>query len=372
MTGRIASSPHIGGPAISTISLGRLSGIRIRAHWSAAIIAVLIGASLASVVGWAAATVGAFGFLVSIVLHELGHALTARRFGIGTESIQLWALGGMARLTREPQTAKAEGWIAAAGPLTSVVLAVTSLLAWSSLGGRGSGSELVAMLAWLGVINASLAVFNLLPGSPLDGGRILKAVRWAIHGDKFRATREAARAGTVLGWSLAAIGIGLLVRQQSGFWLIMTGVFIAINAKAELASADIGERLQGVKVRDLTWFGVAAAGDDMDADSMLWDRRRLGHAGGVAVTDRFGRPQGLVLEEQMWAVPADQRPWVMLTQLMVPFDRVAQANPDEDLAEVLPRLNPSSPAVTVWQNGKLIGLVPPARLRERLAGVFAR
>jgi Zn-dependent protease len=333
---------------------------------------VLVGVSLASVVGWAAATLGAVGFVVSIILHELGHALVARRFGIGTESIQLWALGGLARLTREPQSAKAEGWIAAAGPLTSVVLSIVSLVAWASLGGRGNGSELVAMLAWLGVINATLALFNLLPGAPLDGGRILKAVRWANHGNKYRAIREAARAGTILGWTLAAIGIGLLLRQQSGFWLIMTGVFIAINAKAEQASADIGERLQGVKVRDLTWFGVAAAGDDMDADSMLWDRRRLGQAGGVAITDRFGRPKGLVLEEQMWAVPAEQRPWVMLTQLMVPLDRVAQATPDEELTDVLPRLNPSSPAVTVWQNGKLVGIVPPARLRDRLAGVFAR
>jgi hypothetical protein len=109
----------------------------------------------------------------------------------------------------------------------------------------------------------------------------------------------------------------------------------------------------------------------MDADSMLWDRRRLGHAGGVAITDRFGRPQGLVLEEQMWAVPAEQRPWVMLTQLMIPFDRVAQAAPDEELADVLPRLNPANPAVTVWQNGKLVGMVSPARLRDRLAGARA-
>ena len=149
---------------------------------------------------------------------------------------------------------------------------------------------------------------------------------------------------------------------------MVTGLFIAMNARVEMAVAAVAERLDGVKVRDLTWFGVAAAGTDMDADSMLWDRRRLGMAGGVAVTDRFGRPQGIVLEDEMWAVPADQRPWVMLTQLMVPLDRVAKATPDEDLSDVLPRLNPASPTVTVWQNGKLVGMVPPKRLRDRLAG----
>ena len=348
--------------------LGRFAGIGVHAHWSAALIAILIGANLSNVVGIDAAIAGTVGFLVSILLHEFGHALTARRFGVATESIQLWALGGVARLSREPSTPKAEGWIAAAGPLTSVALAVVSLGAWWSLGGTDNSSDFVGMLAWLGFINATLAIFNLLPGAPLDGGRILKAIRWAIHGNRYQAAREAGRAGSVIGWTLAGLGVLLLLRAQPGVWLMVTGLFIAMNARVEMAVAAVAERLDGVKVRDLTWFGVAAAGTDMDADSMLWDRRRLGMAGGVAVTDRFGRPQGIVLEDEMWAVPADQRPWVMLTQLMVPLDRVAKATPDEDLSDVLPRLNPASPTVTVWQNGKLVGMVPPKRLRERLAG----
>lgn len=351
-----------------TFSLGRLGGIHLKVHWSAGLIALLIGANLAGVIGVGAAAVGTIGFLASVVLHEFGHALMARRFGVGTESIQLWALGGVARLDREAPTAKAEGWIAAAGPLTSILLSVIGIGTWALLGGSDAGTHYVSVLAWLGVINATLALFNLLPGSPLDGGRILKAVRWAIHGDKFRATREAGRAGSVLGWSLAGLGLVLILRQQSGFWLVITGMFIAMNARVETASADVAERLDGVKVRDLTWFGVAAAGADMDTDSMLWDRRRLGMAGGVAVTDAEGRPQGLVLEDEMWAVPAEQRPWVMLTQLMVPFDRTAQAGPDEDLASVLPRLNPARPVLTVWQDGKLVGIVSPKRLRDRISG----
>jgi Zn-dependent protease len=351
-----------------SLKLGTWFGIAVRAHWSAALIAALIGTSLAGVVGVTAAMFGMVGFFLSILLHEFAHALTARRFGVETRTIQLWALGGVARLDREAPSAKAEGWIAAAGPISNIVVAVATLGLWTASGGRANGSDLVAMLAWLAVINASLAAFNLLPGAPLDGGRILKAVRWAVHGNRYRASREAARSGMVLGWLSAAAGFALLLQAQTGVWLIVTGLFIAMNARFELAAADVAERLDGLKVRDLTWFGVAAAGVDMDADSMLWDRRRLGMAGGVTVTDRFGRPQGLVLEEQMWAIPADQRPWVMLTQLMVPIDRVAQATPDEDLASVLPRINPVSPAVTVWQNGKLVGIVPPARLRERLAG----
>jgi Zn-dependent protease len=350
-----------------SLKLGKWFGIAVGMHWSVGVIALLLGASLAQSVGWIAGALGVVAFLGSILAHEFAHALTARRFGVETESIQLWALGGVARLGSEAPSAKAEGWIAAAGPLASVAIAVASIGGWLALGGAGGRGELLAMLGWLGIINALLALFNLLPGAPLDGGRILKAVRWAIHGDRHRAAIEAGRAGVVLGWLLVALGVGLVLRGMSGIWIMITGVFILANARVEIAASTIAGRLSGVKVRDLTWFGVAAAGTDMDADSMLWQRGRLGAAGGVAVTDAAGIPQGLVLEDQLWDIPADQRPWVMLTQLMVPFDRTARAEPDDDLASVLPRLNPARPMVTVWQDGRLIGMVPPRRLRERLA-----
>ncbi len=117
---------------------------------------------------------------------------------------------------------------------------------------------------------------------------------------------------------------------------------------------------------DLTWFGIAEAGTDMDADSMFWQRQRLGNAGAVAVLDDDGQLDGLVLEDQLWAIPSERRPMVMLTQLMVPFDKLAKASPDEELSAVLPRLNPLRPVVTVWNGDKLLGIVPPKRLEERL------
>ncbi len=350
-----------------TFELGRISGISLRAHWSVALVAALIASSLAQQIGWVAGVVGLAAFLASIVAHELGHALMARRFGVGTESIQLWALGGVARLDREPATARADGWIAAAGPLASLTIGVASFGAWWALDGSTTSNRYIALLGWVAVINALVAAFNLLPGAPLDGGRIVRAVRWSIHGNRYRAGREAARAGMALGWLVSGVGMALLLRSAEGLWLIFTGVFITINARVELAGADIAERLDGIKVRDLTWFGVAAASTDMDADSMLWDRKRLGHAGGVTVTGSDGVPQGLVLEEQLWAVPADERPWVLLTQLMVPFDVLARADVDEDLATVLPRVNPARPVVTVWSGGRLVGMIPAKRLREQLA-----
>jgi Zn-dependent protease len=369
IVGEVDASPRMKN---GSLSLGRIGGISVKFHWSAALIPVLVGVSLSRPLGIGAAIVGVAGFLASILVHEFGHALMARRFGVPTESISLMALGGIARLGKESPSPKAEGWIAAAGPLSSIAIAVVGLGAWFVLGGNQAGSPYVSVLAWLGVINAALALFNLLPGAPLDGGRIVKAVRWQMHGNRYRATREAGRAGSLIGWGVSGLGFFLMLNGESGLWLIVTGLYIAMFAKVEQMAADVAERLDGVKVGDLTWYGIASAGTDMDADSMLWDRRRLGQAGGVTVTDEAGTPQGLVLEDTLWAVPAEQRPWVMLTQLMVPFERVAQATPDEDLSAVLPRLNPAAPTVTVWREGKLVGMVPPSRLRDRIRADGAR
>lgn len=349
-----------------SLGLGRWLGIRVNVHWSVAVIGVLLITSLGRDIGWLPAAVAAVAFLASILVHEFAHALTARRYGVDTESIQLWALGGIARLKSEAPTARAEGWIAAAGPLASLGLAVSLGVLWFAGGGTTVDSTYWAVLLWLAFINALLAVFNMLPGAPLDGGRIVKAWRWGRHGDRYRATREAGRAGIYVAWLLVGLGVLLLVNGQSGIWMMVVGLFVLVNAQVEIAASRVAERLDGLKVGDLTWFGVAHAGPDMDADSMLWQRSRLGAAGGVAVTDATGSPQGIVLEDQLWDVPADQRPWVMLTQLMVPFDGVAKAEPDEELTAVLPRLDPRSPMVTVWREDRLVGLISAEKMRARL------
>ncbi len=134
-------------------------------------------------------------------------------------------------------------------------------------------------------------------------------------------------------------------------------MFIGINARAEVSYADVSERLAGVTVGDLTWYGIAETGRDMDTDSMIWQRQRIGGAGAVAVRGDDGELDGLVLEDQLWAVPVEQRPLTMLTSLMAPFNRLARADPDDELATVLPKLNPLRPIVTVWRDGRLLGVV---------------
>lgn len=342
-----------------SVSLGRYAGIPVRAHWSMTFIAAFFGWNLGMEYGIILGAIATVAFFGSILAHEFGHALVARRYGVQTESIDLWALGGVARLDREPPSPRADGLIAVAGPAVSLVLGIAAFgLGWA----LGSG-----VLAMIGLINLLLGIFNMFPGAPLDGGRLVRAVRWAQTGNKYRAMRDAGHAGRVLGWAIAGIGLILMVNGFSGSILfVLTGAFIALNARAEIMASYLGEQLDGVKVRDLTWFGIAQAGTDMDADSMIWQRQRLGSAGAVAVLDDDGKLDGLVMEEQLWAIPSDRRAMVMLTQLMVPMSKVAKASPDEDLASVLPRLNPLRPVLTVWNDEKLLGIIPPKRLKERL------
>ncbi len=342
-----------------SLRLGTYAGIPVRAHWSMAIVAIWFAAVLSADFGVALGIVATLAFFASILAHEFGHAAMAKRYGVRTQSIDLWALGGVARLDRESPTPRADGLIAVAGPAVSLAIGVMAL---------GGGLLLESrVIFWLGFVNGVLALLNMLPGAPLDGGRLLRAVRWARTGNKYRAMRDAGNAGRVLGWAMVIGGIALMVvGSQFGVFLLITGVFIALNARAEIMSSYMAEQLAGVTIRDLTFFGIAQAGADMDTDSMIWQRQRLGAAGAVAVVGPDGELDGLVLEDQLWAVPSEHRSMTMLTQLMVPFNNLAKASLDEELATVLPRLNPLRPVVTVWNDDQLLGIVHPKRLEERL------
>ena len=347
-----------------SIRLGTYAGIPVRAHWSMGIVAVWFGVLLSVDLGIVGGVIATAAFFASILAHEFGHAMVARHYGVRTQSIDLWALGGVARLDRESPSPRADGLIAIAGPAVSLLIGVVSFAASFALQSN--------VLFWIGFVNGFLALFNMLPGAPLDGGRVLRAVRWARTGNKYRAMRDAGNAGRVLGWGMVGVGFVMMLNGQFGVFVMVTGLFIALNARAEIMTSYIAEQLDGVKVRDLTFFGIAQAGTDMDTDSMIDQRQRLGAAGAVAVVDENGELDGLVLEDQLWAVPFDRRPMVMLTQLMVPFNNLAKASLDEDLATVLPRLDPRRPVVTVWNDGKLLGIVHPKRLQERLEAAQRR
>ena len=210
------------------------------------------------------AVAAVFLFFVSLVLHELGHALVARREGIEISGIDLWLFGGVAKMARDTTSPGAEFKIAVAGPLvTLVVVAVCvglSLLVQSGsafdvarLAGDAEASPTLALLGMLASINAMLLVFNLIPAFPLDGGRIARAIVWRVTGDRNRATRVAGRIGEGFAYLLIGIGIFLAARGSlfNGLWLAVIGWFIAQAARAAVASTAFTERIDGITVADI-------------------------------------------------------------------------------------------------------------------------
>jgi Zn-dependent protease len=359
--------------------VGRIFGIPVRLHWSLLAIGGLLAFQLAggllpdahpghstityTAVGAAAAVV----FFVTVLAHELAHALTARRYAMPVESIDLWALGGVTRLRSAARTPKAEWRIAAAGPLMSLLCALLFALA-AYVVEQGPGAGLIPIvLWWLAVVNLVLAVFNALPAAPLDGGRVLSGVLWRLSGDRFRASQTAAVAGWMLGWTLVGLGVTLTLRHGNGIFIGLLGLFLVGAARAEQHAAEIRGSIAGTRVRDVTWFGVARASSDTDARTMLRQRLRMGGLGVVAVNDEDGSVAGFVSEGQLERARDGGRGDTPLRVLAVPADRVGRAELDEELSDALSRIHPRLPMVAVWDSDELVGMVANDAVEERLA-----
>ncbi|MEM9714724.1 MAG: site-2 protease family protein [Actinomycetota bacterium] len=235
-----------------TFRLGRIAGVSVGFHWSLIGVALLIIVQLADqlaiegAAGLGLATAGALLFLGSVLLHELGHSVVARREGLEVDGISLWLLGGVARLRGIPETPGAEFRIAFAGPAASGLLAVTFTALGLSLDAADTWSSVADVLRWLGVLNAILFVFNLLPAAPLDGGRLLKSALWRWWDDPLRATIGAGRAGQAFGAFLLGAGVLLIARSGiSGIWIVMIGWFVFAGAGHEVRYAQAEQRRHG-------------------------------------------------------------------------------------------------------------------------------
>ena len=258
----------------ASIQLMRVFGIRIGASpsWFVVLFVFIyfgsdyfrevLGGSVTE--AYLVAVAAVFLFFVSLVMHELGHALVARREGIEISGIDLWFFGGVAKMARDTHSAGAEFRISAAGPLVTLVL-VGIFLGLSALVQNGAALDVVrlagdaevsptlALLGFLATMNAFLFVFNLIPAFPLDGGRIARAIAWRITGDRNRATRIAGRLGEGLAYLLIGVGIFLAARGNlvDGLWLAVIGWFIATSARAAVASTAFTERIDGITVADI-------------------------------------------------------------------------------------------------------------------------
>ena len=241
------------------IKLGRIFGVEIGLHYSWLLIALLITFSLAGTfhknnpgwsdeLRWGLAIVTAILFFASIVVHELSHALVAKLRGLPVRSITLFALGGIAQIEKEAADAKTEFWMGIIGPITSFVLGVVCLAITIALGWTPPEfpqRPLPAMLMWLGLINIGLAAFNMIPGFPLDGGRVLRGLIWWITGNPKRATTIAARVGQVIAFAMIVYGVFQFFRGTgiNGLWMAFIGWFLLSASRESYAQMVISEGL---------------------------------------------------------------------------------------------------------------------------------
>ncbi len=353
-----------------TFPLGRIAGIRLGAHWSVLVTVGLFAWVLASyltgtastVVVWATAVTGAVALCAALLAHELAHSIVARRNGVQVEAIVLWLLGGVSELTEETRDARADLRIALAGPLTSLGIAAVAFFAGAAVAAVDPDGPITAVLAWLAVMNTVLGLFNLLPGAPLDGGRVLRAVIWRRTGDRLRAATSAARSGQFLGTLLLLIGIAelILLGHLGGLWLMLLGWFLQSAAHAELTVAGLRHRLGHSVVRDvMTARPMAIPAVWPIAALLRSDAADSGHRV-FPVVDDTGHPVAVVAWSDLAAVTAPARATTTVGSAARALPAGALAREDEPLIDVASRvvLRPNLDAVAVvGADGRLTGLI---------------
>jgi Zn-dependent protease/CBS domain-containing protein len=361
----------------ASLQLGRIAGVRIGVNWSWLVVFALITWSLADGVfpsqnpGLSDGTyigmalVAAVLFFVSLLLHELGHALQARREGVEIEGITLWLFGGVAQFKGSFPSAGAEFRIAIAGPLVSLVLGVLFVVLAVF---AGSPTEVDGVAAWLGYINLSLLVFNLIPALPLDGGRVLHSALWYFKGDFAWATRIASNIGRGFGYLLIAGGIAMLIFQGSfsGAWLAFLGWFLLQAATAEARYVATQQALDGLRVRDLMVRNPVAVDADLTlgqfVDDVAGSRR---HTTYPVLED--GRPVGLIAFRSVASVPRNEWDRRRVRESMISREQVPLLDEDDPAIDALAELSRSEVnRGLVVENEHLAGLLSITDLARAL------
>ena len=359
-----------------TIRLGRIAGIEVGVHWSLLVIGVLLVGSLAG--GelpalaphahgsyLAAAVLAVLLFFTSILAHELAHSIVARRQGQSVDGITLWLLGGVSKLGTEPTNARDEFRVAIAGPATTLALAAAFGLLAALFHVVAPGTLLPSVAVWLAVVNVILGVFNLLPGAPLDGGRVLTAMLWKRNGDRRRSQISAARAGRVLGAILVAGSLGLVLSGYDFFVTALVGLFVLSASRQEESSArllrtlddrSVGELMRPIAQTAPDWTTVAAFGPVAEPTMLLgWD----------------GTPTALLPPGAVFAVPPDAREHVQLRALGLPIAGLARVPLTARATEVVAA---GLPVLVVDGNGQTAGVfgLDELKIAARRDPVLAR
>jgi Zn-dependent protease/predicted transcriptional regulator len=355
------------------VPLGRVLGIPIGLDYSWFLIFGLITWSLAAsyfpaqypdwpgMLYWITGLVTSLLFFASVLLHELGHAVVARRFGVPVRSITLFVFGGVAQIGQEPPSAGAEFWIALAGPVVSGALAVV----FDGLRNAAvPATPLQALGTYLVYINAMLALFNLIPGYPLDGGRIFRAIVWEATHSLRRATQIAAGLGRLIAYLFIVIGVWQIVTGHlfNGLWIVFIGWFLESAAASSGRQVAIHDLLAGHHVRELMIQDYPTLSPDLSLETLIHDHiLATGRHSFPVVQD--GRLMGLLTLDEIRTVPRAQWPATRVEAAMTPRSRVMTVGPDAELADAFDALSAGEAAVVpVVETDRLLGVLSRNRV----------
>jgi Zn-dependent protease len=366
----------------ASLRFGRIAGIPVGASWSALLIAGLIAWSLAgsllpaqapgltTAAYWLAGLAGAGLFLGSLLAHEVGHALVARRAGLRVRGITLWLLGGVALLEDEPATPRDELRVALVGPAVSLALAAVFGLAAAAASVVGLPAAIVAVAAWLAVVNAILAVFNLIPAAPLDGGRVLRGLLWRRHGSRVRAAVTATQAGVWVGAGLVAYGLlGTFTGWGIGtLWTALVGWFLMSAARQERDWAVTRSGLEGLRADQVMTPAPAAAPAWFTVDAFLRNYVEPWQAAALPLRSFDGHPAGVVTAAALAAVPPDRRHIVRAGDVAIGVADLVLLHPGQPVTDLPARLAAGRTVAAVVAGGQLLGLITPADRARAAAG----
>lgn len=364
----------------SSWRIGRVSGIDIAIDQSWLLIFLLITMSVSTQLAesaaqpspaarWVAAALVAIAFFASIVLHELGHSLVAQALGIRVRSITLFLFGGVAQLESEPRKPLHEIAIALAGPAMSFALGG---LFWSLGGAAGDSTLSREGLLFLGRVNLTLAVFNLAPGFPLDGGRVLRGVVWAATGSFARATRIASGAGVAIAGLLMLGGVGLVFAARDlfgGLWLVFLGWFLFSASRSAVGAMELERILGAVRVRDVLEpvRHATVSADDGVAALLAAQILRSGLRTLWVVDPNSDRLLGIATLRELAGVPPERRAETAVGAVMLPVERATSVSPSDTALVGMQRLAAANVnQLPVLESGRLVG----ALTRERLLGLL--
>lgn len=313
---------------------------------------------------WGYAAAGGVVFFLSLLLHELAHSVTARRYGMEVASITLFLFGGVSLIKEDSQRPGQEFLIAVVGPLMSLLIGAIFIGVWFAIG--SDGSPLLELIAWLGFINIALAVFNMLPGFPLDGGRVLRAAIWRMTGSQYRSTRWAARVGQTMGAAMIVFGVvglfidvGFFSGSFSSLWMAFVGFLLLSQASQGVKAAELERDLASLRVGDVMLAPPQA--DTVEAEllvSTLVPRRdSLDHRTAFIVSEQ-NVAVGIVPAAAILMLDEARYHNARMRDVMIAADAVQPVTRETRANEALRRLQRDHAfLLPVVEGGRLLGVV---------------